>query len=225
MGGKPGKPLTLEVRDSGIGMSEGQIARLHEEFSQADSSVTRRFGGTGLGMAITRDLVLRMGGTITAQSTPGQGSVFTVSLPLDMSNAVPVAETPRPVVRDVPLDGLRVLVADDNGTNRTVLDLMLRKCGAIVTLVEDGKAAVEAWQQGGFDVVLLDIAMPVMDGTAALAEIRKQEAERNLKRIPVVAVTANVMPDQVAGYLASGFDQSLSKPVSMADLSRTLQSL
>ncbi|MEZ5753463.1 MAG: ATP-binding protein [Paracoccaceae bacterium] len=224
--GRRGTPLVLEVRDTGIGMSPQEIERLHEEFRQADSSVTRRFGGTGLGMSITRTLVQRMGGDIKVTSAPGKGTTIRITLPL------PVAEiAPEPPVRapsatvEGRLDGLRILAADDNGTNRSVLELMLTRCGAIVTTVEDGLQAVTAWEPGKFDVVLLDIAMPVMDGKAALEAIRGMEAATGAQRVPIIAVTANAMSHQIVEYVIWGFDSCVSKPLTMADMIKAITSL
>jgi PAS domain S-box-containing protein len=224
LSGRGGAPLVLEVRDSGIGMTADQIARLHEEFSQADSSVTRRFGGTGLGMAITRNLVVRMGGDIAVQSEPGRGTTIRVTLPLPAATvAVGTPKAPEPA--EGGLEGLRILAADDNGTNRSVLELMLARSGATVTTVSDGLQAVQAWGPDRFDVILLDIAMPVMDGKAALQEIRQREAAAGLPRVPVIAVTANAMSHQIVEYLIWGFDSCISKPIAMSDLTKAIRAM
>ncbi|MEY4872012.1 MAG: hypothetical protein RLZZ563_1342 [Pseudomonadota bacterium] len=223
--GRLGSPLVFEVRDSGIGMSEAEVARLHEEFRQADSSVTRRFGGTGLGMAITRNLVVRMGGEVTVRSAPGRGTTVRVSLPLPVTEAAMDAPKPADLLDEGRLDGVRVLAADDNGTNRSVLELMLTRCGAQVTTVADGLQAVQAWEPGKFDVVLLDIAMPVMDGKAALREIRQKETDHVEVRVPIIAVTANAMSHQIVEYLIWGFDSCVSKPLTMGDITKAIRSL
>jgi PAS domain S-box-containing protein len=223
--GRRGAPLMLEVRDSGIGMTPEQIMRLHDEFSQADSSVTRRFGGTGLGMAITRNLVTRMGGEISVQSAPGAGTTVRVTLPLPVSDGVAPGASSPIEMSEGRLDGLRILSADDNATNRTVLELMLTRCGAEVTTVSDGAQAVQVWEPGRYDAILLDIAMPVMDGKAALHEIRMKEAELNLPRVPIVAVTANAMSHQIVEYLIWGFDSCVSKPITMSDVTKVVRSL
>ncbi len=221
LSGKKGKPLVIEVSDTGIGMTPEQVARLYENFSQADSSVTRRFGGTGLGMAITRTLVELMGGDITVDSTPGQGTKVKVSLPLPVSETR--ADAVEAEVFTVSLDGIRVLAADDNKTNCEVLEKMLLRKGAVVTIVTDGLQAVQAWAPGRFDVVLLDVSMPVMDGVTALKEIRAREAEGDLVPMPIIAVTANAMAHQVAEYLIAGFDACVAKPVNMTDLARLIR--
>ena len=224
--GRPGNPLVLVVRDTGIGMSPQEVEILHEEFRQADSSVTRRFGGTGLGMAICRTLVHRMGGEISVTSKKGHGTTIRVSLPLPISAAPPEPVAPqRPERAEGSLEGLRILAADDNLTNRSVLELMLKRCGAEVTTVDDGAQAVAAWAPGKFDVVLLDIAMPVMDGKAALEAIRKIEAATGSSRVPIIAVTANAMSHQVVEYLIWGFDSCVPKPLTMNDMTKAIRSL
>lgn len=222
--GQPGKPLVIDVRDTGIGMTPEQILRLHDEFTQADSSVTRRFGGTGLGMAITRSLVERMGGTITVQSVPDAGTTITVSLPLPVGEA-PAKRSPEPAQPPESLTGLHILAADDNQTNCAVIEMFLTRSGAQVTTVTDGAQAVQAWAPGRFDAVLLDIAMPVMDGPTALRSIRALEAEHGCPEVPVIAVTANVMAHQIAEYLSMGFDSCLAKPINSTDLSIAIKSL
>lgn len=224
--GRRDTPLMLEVRDTGIGMSPHEIERLHEEFQQADSSVTRRFGGTGLGMAITRSLVLRMGGEISVSSAPGKGTTVRVSLPLAVTDApVKVTKTDPVAAEDARLDGVRVLAADDNGTNRSVLEMMLTRAGAKVTTVADGLQAVDAWAPGRFDVVLLDIAMPVMDGKGALEAIRAKESAAGVDHLPMIAVTANAMSHQIVEYLIWGFDSCVSKPLTMNDVIKAIRSL
>ena len=222
LSGRPGQPLLIEVRDTGIGMTAEQVLRVHEEFSQADSSVTRRFGGTGLGMAITRSLVDMMGGTISIASEPGAGTLIKVGLPLPASAAAE-AKPPAPVAGPTRLTGVRLLAADDNLTNCAVLELMLVRLGAQVTIVNDGTQAVRAWSEGQYDALLLDIAMPGMDGPTALRTIRALEAEQGLAAVPILAVTANVMSNQVAEYLSWGFDRCIGKPISSADLAMAIR--
>jgi len=215
--GRTNSPLVIEVRDTGIGMTPAQLSRLHDEFSQADASVTRRFGGTGLGMAITLTLIEKMGGTILVNSIFGEGTTIQVSLPLPESPGA-VGKPAEQASALVSLQGVRVLAADDNATNRAVLEVMLTRRGADVVLVSDGQQAVNAWTTGEFDVVLLDIAMPVMDGPTALYEIRALEAKLGREPVPIIAVTANVMAHQVAEYLTLGFDSCLAKPLNSGDM-------
>jgi PAS domain S-box-containing protein len=205
--------LAIEVRDTGIGMTEEQLRHLHEEFMQGDSSTTRRYGGTGLGMAITRNLIEMMNGSITVHSTLGKGTRVLVELPLAFS------ETKTFVMADVEqpqgdrLDGLKILVADDNVTNCTVMKLALGQRGAEVVAAADGLEAVKAWEVGRFDAILLDISMPVMDGKTAMAEIRRRGHAKGKKPVPIFAVTANAMSHQIAEYMELGFDETIAKPM------------
>lgn len=221
LSGRKDKDLVIEVIDTGIGMTPEQVARLYEDFSQADGSTTRRFGGTGLGLAITRKLVEMMGGEISVDSALGKGTSVRVSLPLPVSdtmvNAVKVD------TEIVSLEGIRVLAADDNKTNCEILEHMLLRKGAAVTIVNDGMQALEAWAPGRYDVVLLDIAMPVMDGLAVLERIRALEAESGCEAMPIIAVTANAMSHQVAEYLIAGFDSCVAKPINLKNLARVIR--
>nr|WP_277604805.1 ATP-binding protein [Fertoeibacter niger] len=217
--------LLFEITDTGIGMTEAQITALFQEFMQADSDITRRFGGTGLGMAITHRLVTLMGGTISAASAPGVGTRFAVALPLER-----VAAPAQPVVLDLPaapadLARLRVLCADDSRTNRLVLEKMLRPMGIDPVIVEDGQAAVAAATAAAFDVYLFDISMPGLSGLETLHLIRGVETAQRRSPARAVAVTANVMAEDVAHYLASGFETHLAKPIRLPALRGLLEGL
>ncbi|MCB1390912.1 MAG: PAS domain S-box protein [Rhodobacteraceae bacterium] len=201
--------LAVEVLDTGIGMTAEQMSKVFEEFEQAESSTARRFGGTGLGLSITRRLTMLMGGTISLESHPRQGTRVVLSLPAP--RAGPLNSPPAPEAA-AGLDGLRLLVADDNRTNRRILDTMLRGLGARVTLAVDGQAACDHYVPGAFDAVLLDISMPGLDGMAALAEIRKAESDAGQTPVPALAVTANAMAHQIEEYRAAGFDGHVAKP-------------
>lgn len=223
--GRADRPLVIEVRDTGIGMTEEQLARVGQAFSQADTSIARRYGGTGLGTPIVRKLVELMGGEVRITSAPGVGTTVRATLPLEPGSDT-LAERAADDEDTVPnLDGIRVLAVDDNETNLLVLELILNGCGAAVTTARDGAEALTAYGSGHFDVVLLDIAMPVMDGIEALARMRAQDAARGKPRRPILAVTANAMPHQVADYLAQGFDACIAKPISAADLCHALDML
>jgi PAS domain S-box-containing protein len=215
---RPGDMLLIRVTDTGIGMTAAQCARVFEEFEQAEGSTARRFGGTGLGLSITRRLVQLMAGDIALHSAPGQGTTISVRLP-----APPARQDRKP--RRAPaadLCGLRVLVADDNQTNRRILDGMLRGLGLSVTLADDGRAALDAFRPGQFDLLLLDIAMPELDGIEALARIRAREGAAGVAPTPAIAVTANAMQHQVQEYLEAGFAGHVAKPFRKAALAEAI---
>ena len=200
--------IDITVADTGIGMTAEQQARVFEPFAQGDAATARRFGGTGLGLSICRQFAALMGGAITADSTPGVGSTFRLRLDL------PLAQAPAEVEgADEAFDlcGLTVLVADDNPINQAVARSIVEALGGVVTGVEDGAAALEALRAGAFDVVLMDVHMPRMDGLEAIRAIRAGEAGRADQ--PVVALTADAMPGVDATLLAHGFDASATKPI------------
>lgn len=228
---RPEKPVTIDITDTGVGMTEQQLSRVFESFEQADGSMTRRFGGTGLGLSIVRQLVLLMGGMITINSTPGEGTGVRVVLPLPEAKAPPpLVQEPDNTVNPTVLAGRKILIADDNSTNRLVLSEMLSPIGLDLTLVENGQDALGHWQKAlsdgqPFDLLLLDITMPVMDGMGALSEIRRHETATGNQPVPAIAVTANAMPNQVADYIMGGFDTHLSKPFKRKELIHALQTL
>jgi PAS domain S-box-containing protein len=204
--------LRAEVQDSGIGISPEAQRRLFERFSQADGSTTRRFGGSGLGLAISRKLAQIMGGEVGVESVVGVGSTFWFEIAAPACAAAPAAET-----ADVRwLEGLKVLVVEDNPTNRLIATKMLEHLGGQVSCVGDGAQGVEAVRTGGFDLVFMDIQMPVMDGVEATRAIRALPAPACAT--PIVAMTANALSHQIAGYRAAGMDGSVAKPLSPAAL-------
>ncbi|SES69168.1 PAS domain S-box protein [Oceanicella actignis] len=215
--------VVIDVRDDGIGMTRAQQKKLFEDFAQADSTISRRFGGTGLGMAIVRRLVEMMQGRIHVRSAPGKGTRVTVALPLPRAETPPAAgeaEAEAPPIRN-----MRVLAADDTPSNRMIMEAMLRGMGVEAVLVENGLQAVEAARRERFDALLLDISMPEMDGMEALDRIRRDEAERGLPPTPAAAITANAMTHQVAEYLERGFDRHVPKPFRREDLQAALEAL
>lgn len=214
-----GAPLAIEVSDTGIGMTPEQCKRVFDDFVQCDRSTSRTFGGIGLGLAITRRLVDAMGGRIEVQSSLGQGTRMRVVLPLSTLHAQ--AASANTDVPSPPLD-LRVLVADDNAVNRFILSAMLTSLGARSVVAESGEQALEAFALEPFDVVLLDISMPQMDGFETLARIRDHETRISMARTPVIAVTAYALTHEVQNFLASGFDAHVGKPIDMDALSRTI---
>jgi len=209
--------LRFEVADTGVGIAEEKLPTLFEKFTQADNSATRRFGGTGLGLAISRELTQMMGGTITVASHEGQGSTFIVELPLPRGEA-PIEEFVAEEAPDTDVDSLRILAAEDNPTNQQVLTAVMESLGIDVDIVADGKAAVEAWRDGAYDLILMDIQMPVMDGMDAARAIRAEERGGARRRTPIVALTANALSHQVDEYLAVGMDGHVAKPIEIAKL-------
>lgn len=222
-----GKPVKIEIADTGIGMNPEQVARVFDEFGQADSSISRRFGGTGLGMSITQRLVALMGGEIEVDSEVGKGTVVRIILPLPMAEDMGQSDAPEsPVAAETGsasgLEGVRVIAADDNRTNRLILEAMLRHLGVEATLCPDGPELLEKYAKERFDVVILDISMPGMDGIEVLRELRELQAEPGADRVPVLAYTANAMSHQVASYLAAGFEGCLTKPLRRERLHQAL---
>ena len=211
-----GGGLRIVVTDTGVGISAEKLPSLFEKFTQADNSATRRFGGTGLGLAICRELTQMMGGAISVQSVEGEGSTFTVELPLARGRPATLQVIEPPQGSE---DGdLRLLAAEDNPTNQQVLAAVLGSLGIEVHIVPNGKEVVEAWRVGNYDLILMDIQMPVMDGIDASAEIRKAEAEQGRRRTPIVALTANALSHQIEEYLAAGMDAHVAKPIEIAKL-------
>jgi CheY-like chemotaxis protein len=216
--------VTFRVTDTGVGFSAEFQSKLFSRFEQADGSITRRFGGSGLGLAISLSLVELMGGAIWATSEPGRGSVFTVVLPLARTEAPARAEVSHEAaVAD--LASLKVLVAEDHPTNRAVVSLILEPFGVKLTMVEDGQQAVEAAERESFDVILMDLQMPVMDGLTAAREIRKLEEALGLPRTRIVALSANALPEHIAEARAAGMDDHLAKPIRPEALIELLASL
>lgn len=210
--------LVLEVADSGIGIADDRIEGLFDKFVQGDASATRRHGGVGLGLTICRSLAEMMGGRITVSSLAGRGSIFTVVLPLERrADAEPIA-APEPAAAQVEAAPIRILAAEDNAVNQLVLKTLLSQAGLEPVVVENGAAALEAWRGGRWDVILMDIQMPVMDGVTATREIRAAELSESRPRTPIIAVTANAMSHQVAEYAAAGIDDVAAKPLDAAKL-------
>jgi len=207
----------LAVADTGVGFDPDAAERLFRRFEQGDASFTRRFGGTGLGLAICRQLVDLMGGTIGAVGRPGRGATFTVELPLKLSEA-PEETEPGPDAAEVSPTGLRILVVEDNPTNRKVAELMLSALGAKAECVENGQLAVEAVRGSPYDIALMDLQMPVMDGLSAIRAIRGEEAESGRARLPIVVVSANVAPEQLAASRVAGADGHIGKPIRTEEL-------
>ena len=218
--------LAITVVDTGIGMSAAQQATLFQKFAQADASTTRRFGGTGLGLAICRELVELMGGRIEVKSVEGGGSTFVATLPLPRGER-PVGEAAAAAepVREHAMEGaaLRLLAAEDNPVNQLVLKTLLGQVGIEPVIVNDGVDAVAAWESGEWDVILMDVQMPRMDGPTATRFIRERELTQRRRRTPIIALTANAMTHQVNEYLAAGMDGFVAKPIEVARLFAALE--
>ena len=211
--------LRLSISDTGIGMSETAVASLFEKFTQADASTTRRFGGTGLGLPICGDLAALMGGAVTVETRVGEGTTFTVVLPLTRGCAAPAGGSPVAPAQVARAAGaLKVLAAEDNPVNQLVLKTLLHQFGVQVTVVDDGQAAVEAWRAEEWDIVLMDVQMPVMDGPAAARKIRELEGRHGRRRTPIIALTANVMSHQTEAYRVAGMDGCVAKPLQIVAL-------
>jgi PAS domain S-box-containing protein len=211
--------IEVKVADTGVGMTEEQISRLFSDFMQADSSTTRRHGGTGLGLAISRRLARQMGGDVTVESRLGQGSTFCLSLSvedaIDEETQRP-GDTPASSVPRADIRGKRLLLVDDNAINRKVVQMFLAPFGLVVSEAANGQEALNQLAQCSFDVVLMDVHMPIMDGREALRRLRATSAAYSA--IPVIMLTANAMSGDRESYLAAGATGYVSKPVDQREL-------
>jgi signal transduction histidine kinase/CheY-like chemotaxis protein len=213
-------PLRIVVRDTGIGIPPEAQARLFQEFTQVDASATRRYGGTGLGLAICRRIVLAMGGEIGVESRSGAGATFTVAVALERAQAPLAPETDVAAPAVTPL---RILLAEDNPVNREVALGLLQRHGHSVTVVTDGAEAVAAARAGGFEVILMDVHMPGMDGTEASRIVRDFPGPAG--RVPIVALSASVLKDEIDICFEAGMDEFLAKPIDPAALAGVLARL
>ena len=206
------------VTDTGVGFSMGEKAKVLGRFEQADSSITRRFGGTGLGLSICCDLVALMSGTLDCDGALGIGARFWMELPLEPATEFEETSTSPAPTKAEQQQRLRILLADDHPTNRKVVELMLDPDLAELTSVENGRQALDAFQAAEFDLILMDMQMPVMDGLTAIVEIRLRERTTNARRTPVIMLTANALPEHMASAASAGADLHLSKPFTAAAL-------
>ena len=221
--------VELSVRDNGIGMDAETLARVFHPFTQADASTTRRFGGTGLGLVISTRLAEAMGGEIRAESTPDEGSTFTVRLPFLQYKGMPLsnvaeansrslAQVALPLREEAIRRGQLVLVAEDNETNQQVIRHQLSKLGYQSDIARDGQEAFKKWMSGVYGLVLTDIHMPNMDGYQLAAAIRSEEARRGTGRTPILALTANVLDGETERCKDAGMDGYMAKPVTLVKL-------
>ena len=204
--------LIVRVRDTGIGISQEQIARLFDKFSQADGSIARRFGGTGLGLAISQDLAELMGGAIEVESVVGAGSTFTLrlALPLDAAQSPQSELTASPYASN-DQQGISILAVDDNAMNRLVLKTILEQFGLAATFAENGPQAIGFAKAQVYDLILMDIHMPEMDGLTATREIRRGSGPN--VATPIIALTADTLPEQIGRCHAAGMVKHLAKPI------------
>lgn len=209
--------LRIAVTDSGIGIAADKIDALFDRFTQADASTTRVYGGTGLGLAISRRLIELMGGQIGADSRPGHGSTFWLEVPLDAARIGATADAQ--TLAEVPA-GSRILMADDAAANRELVRAILGGWDIVLETVDDGAAAVQAAASGAYDLILMDVHMPVMDGLDATRAIRAMSGQ--VSRTPILALTANVQPEQVAACRSAGMDGHVGKPIQIRDLMATI---
>ncbi|MDA0336105.1 MAG: ATP-binding protein, partial [bacterium] len=212
--------LHVEVHDTGIGIPAARLQAIFDPFTQADSSITRTHGGTGLGLSISKRLVQMMGGEISAHSEPGVGSTFRFHVRVvPGSGDLPVSV----LADDVAIAPMRILLVEDNALNRKVAHALLRKDAHDITEAENGIAAVARFREcEAFDVILMDLQMPEMDGITATLQIRQLEAESGLRRTPIVALTANAMQADRDRCLQAGMDDFIAKPVRKKDLRAAL---
>jgi two-component system, sensor histidine kinase len=225
--------LVIKVSDTGIGFDSEARARLFHRFEQADGSITREFGGTGLGLSISKALTEMMGGTISVMSVPNEGSSFMVKLPLSRlmsldtfdirSETQPATVTPPTTDEIEPSRLLRILLAEDHPTNQRVVAMILQPYGVDLTVVENGVKALEAFEAGKFDVVLMDMQMPEMDGLKATQAIRVLELTAQLPRTPIAMLSANAMNEHVEQALDAGCDVHIAKPVTPEALVKGIQ--
>jgi CheY-like chemotaxis protein/HPt (histidine-containing phosphotransfer) domain-containing protein len=221
--------LVIDVRDTGIGIPQEKWEEIFAPFVQADNSVTRKYGGTGLGLAICKNIVVALGGRIALSSSVGQGSTFTFRIPTGNLTGVRLLEQPpqskgADVMKEAmatrcDLEDCRVLVVDDGSTNRKLIQLMLERGGAKVRVAENGQVAVDMARHHAFDVILMDMQMPVLDGYSATRQLREQGFSG-----PIIALTAHAMKGDREKCEQAGCSGYLSKPINVDDLIRTVKS-
>lgn len=221
---KDGQQLVaFAVTDTGIGMAPEELSRVFEPFEQADASTTRRFGGTGLGLTISKRLAQALGGELAVESALGQGSTFTLTLNLEVVPESAVAAEIEAAEAELPeVTGTRVLVAEDNRINRAILSRLLNRAGCIATFVETGTAVLRSAELQDFDIVLMDISMPEMDGYEATRSIRAREAKKGPPMLPILALTAHVWKSCRKKCLQSGMQGMLPKPFRSAQILRAI---
>jgi CheY-like chemotaxis protein len=224
----PGRLFTNLVRlfmDGGIGIPPDKLDTIFEAFSQADSSTTRRFGGTGLGLTISRQLAELMGGRLWVESEEGTGSTFHLELPFKGAAASQQRDPNEQRQTATSVTSLTILVAEDNAINQQIVSLMLTRLGHRSITADNGQQAVEIWQQGDIDLILMDIQLPVLNGTEALHVIRSREQETDLQSVPIITLTADALKGTEERLLNQGFSGYLSKPLMLKELQEALEQI
>ncbi|HEV8145117.1 MAG TPA: ATP-binding protein, partial [Bryobacteraceae bacterium] len=211
--------LRFVVIDTGLGIALDKQALIFETFTQADGSISRQYGGTGLGLTISRQIVERMGGTLAVSSTPGQGSTFSFSVPFEVTapREVPM-ESASSLANAPPAPGLNILLVEDSKDNQLLICAYLKGATRSLAIAANGEIAVEKFKAGFFDVVLMDVQMPVMDGYEATRTIRAWELSQGRARTPILALSAHAMEEAFEKSLTAGCDVHLTKPITKAVL-------
>lgn len=216
--------VRYRIADSGVGMSEEFLEKVFDDFAQEEAGARTQYKGTGLGMAITKQYVELMGGTITVESKKGSGSTFTVELPMELTDMENVVQQEIPQRKDS-LCGIRVLLAEDNDLNAEIAEIQLEELGMTVTRATDGKQAVSLFAgspAGPFDVILMDIMMPQMNGYEATKALRSLDDRPDGRTVPIIAMTANAFAEDVQASLDAGMNGHLSKPIVMDEVIETI---
>lgn len=212
--------LEMSVSDTGIGIAKEVIPQLFKPFMQADCSTTRRYGGSGLGLSISKRLTEQMGGDIAVESRVGRGSVFTVTLPIETAAPSVRPEAPTGAGQIPPQ---HILIVDDNRTNRIILSHYLKQLGHSFDIAVNGQEALAAWEHANFDLIIMDIEMPVMDGLEATREIRRREYSESHNRTPILALSADAMLEKRQLALSVGMDDYVTKPVVLSELQARIE--
>lgn len=216
--------LVLTIADTGIGMAPVALERIFQPFVQADSSTTRRFGGTGLGLAITSRLVELMRGEISVESRLGIGTTFRAELPLEMAETSLAPAAPALVpLPDLSSQRCRILLAEDNQTNSFLMTRFLARIGVAMDRVENGRETILAWERGGYDIILMDVEMPVLDGIEATREIRRREMGRSGGPTGIIGLSAGTSAETMKSALERGMDAFLTKPIGIERLAEEIQ--
>ncbi|GHV05175.1 hypothetical protein FACS1894217_01610 [Clostridia bacterium] len=216
--------VEISVRDTGIGIPENKLDSVFNAFDQADSSVNRRYGGTGLGLAISKSFVEAMSGHIAVNSTPGQGSTFTFDILLAIGTGA-VEEMSAKTMVDYDFTGKKILLAEDLEINREILIALMEPIGVEFDSAEDGIATLKLFERNQYDLILMDVQMPRMDGYEATRQIRRIERERGWKHTPILAMTANAFAEDVQRCIESGMDDHAAKPIEMDTLLPKMEKL